>query len=149
MEQLRYGNLLFFLQDSSPLQFMLCCYFRLTFSFSTFSRYFIPESENKKLEMLANSLAQSRYQITKTCGLFVRHKTLLIPPSLLRKNGIEFARVSVYFLLFFVSSKILILKLTNSKPLLKRSFNTLVNLLFHWLAPTIKVLTLVSISRKQ
>lgn len=52
-------------------------------------RYFVPSEHNLKLESLVA-------KITKTidCDLYIRHKNLMIPPSVLRKNDIKFARVS-------------------------------------------------------
>lgn len=61
-------------------------------TFSMFScRYFrilIPPEENAKLERLSKKLSKS-----KACDFYIRHKTMLIPPSLLEKHKIKFARV--------------------------------------------------------
>lgn len=52
--------------------------------------YFVPESENKKIETLANKFGE---KVRTTCNNFIRHKTLMIPPTVLRKNNIKFGRV--------------------------------------------------------
>lgn len=45
--------------------------------------YFVPESENSKLEKLVNRLAKTVGNIT--CSNIARHKDLMIPPSVLRR----------------------------------------------------------------
>lgn len=55
-----------------------------------FSRYLIPEAENKKLKNLAN-----KFEDRRKCDFPIRHKYFLIRPSPLKKSGIQFARVSV------------------------------------------------------
>lgn len=52
--------------------------------------YFIPESENVKLENLANDVGR---MVNTTCVNFIRHKSLMIPPAVLRQHGIKFGRV--------------------------------------------------------
>lgn len=52
--------------------------------------YFVPSSENVKLEKLGNIFGKA---VETTCKHFLRHKTLMIPPSILRQNGIKFGRV--------------------------------------------------------
>lgn len=52
--------------------------------------YFIPASENEKIEKLANDFGK---KVHTTCNNFIRHKSLLIPPTVLRKNNIKFGRV--------------------------------------------------------
>lgn len=54
--------------------------------------YVVPAEEGKKLEELANTLLPPE----KTgCSLAIRHKKLMITPSMLAKHGIRFARVCV------------------------------------------------------
>lgn len=57
--------------------------------FFTFNRYFVPESENTKLEKLIETLHEK-----EQCCFEIRHKYFLIPPSVLREHNIQFARVS-------------------------------------------------------
>lgn len=52
--------------------------------------YFIPSSEHGKLERLAERFGRA---VGITCDNFLRHKSLMIPPAILRKNGIRFSRV--------------------------------------------------------
>lgn len=51
--------------------------------------YIIPNSEREKFEKLANELGSS----VSSCNNIVRHKAMMIPPSVLRKHGIKFSRV--------------------------------------------------------
>lgn len=51
-------------------------------------RYFVPAEENEKLEKLAAKLAKD-----VKCNFYVRHKTMMIPPSILQEHNIKFARV--------------------------------------------------------
>lgn len=74
------GNLFF---DSIYLSFI-----DFFFKF-IYKRYFVKDA--KKLEKLAHEIASKTYD----CTFYIRHKTFLFPPSLLRDNGIEFARVSL------------------------------------------------------
>lgn len=50
--------------------------------------YVIPRSEGKKLEKLVR-----KYTLGK-CDLFIRHKQIMVPPTVLKKHNIKFARVS-------------------------------------------------------
>lgn len=52
--------------------------------------YSVPKSEHEKLEKLAKKLAR---KLKDKCNLYLRHKCLLIPPSLLKKHKILFTRV--------------------------------------------------------
>lgn len=52
--------------------------------------YAIPSSQRKEMEKLANELGNSD---NVNCDNFIRHKTLMIPPSTLKKYGIKFSRV--------------------------------------------------------
>lgn len=52
--------------------------------------YVIPGSQLEKLEALVNRFAQDSDII---CNNFLRHKSLMIPPSVLKANGILFSRV--------------------------------------------------------
>lgn len=45
--------------------------------------YFVPTSENAKLEKLANEFGIA---VATTCNNFIRHKSLMISPAILRKN---------------------------------------------------------------
>lgn len=63
--------------------------------------YFIPKEENKKLERFVKKITKNI-----NCDFYIRHKTIMIPPSVLHKNNIKFARVRltlllIIFLLFF------------------------------------------------
>lgn len=51
--------------------------------------YVVPPSDAQKLEHFTQ---QSTTQYT--CDLLIRHKLLLIPPSILKKNGIKFGKVN-------------------------------------------------------
>lgn len=53
--------------------------------------YIIPGTELKKLEQLVNRLALDS---GIACDNFLRHKSLMIPPSVLKANGIKFSRVT-------------------------------------------------------
>lgn len=53
-----------------------------------YCRYIIPLEDSAKLEALAAKIA-----IEMDCDFYLRHKTIMIPPSILHKNGINFARV--------------------------------------------------------
>lgn len=50
--------------------------------------YFILPGQNKKLENLSKKLTKN-----VDCDFFIRHKTMMIPPSVLKKHKIKFARV--------------------------------------------------------
>lgn len=52
--------------------------------------YIIPGSQREKLETLVNRLAKDS---NITCNNFIRHKSLMIPPSVLKENNIQFSRV--------------------------------------------------------
>lgn len=60
--------------------------------------YIVPGSEGQKLERFIAD------QISYKCKLFIRHKQVMVPPSILQSNGIKFARVSIsmYFNLVLV-----------------------------------------------
>lgn len=49
-------------------------------------------SDNKKLEDLARKMSKKI-----DCDMYIRHKTLMIPLSVLRKHKIEFTRVGNVF----------------------------------------------------
>lgn len=51
--------------------------------------YFVSGVMGAKLEQLSKKLT------SEMCQLFIRHKKLMIPPSLLQKHGIRFARVNL------------------------------------------------------
>lgn len=51
--------------------------------------YIIPNSEREKFEELANELGSS----ISSCNNIVRHKAMMIPPSVLKKHNIKFSRV--------------------------------------------------------
>lgn len=55
-------------------------------------RIFVPETENDRLEQLVKKMHGPDVR----CELPIRHKTTLIPPSILKENNIKFARVSKY-----------------------------------------------------
>lgn len=63
------------------------------FKWFNYDRYIIAKEDNKKLENLAKKVSN-----IIDCNNYLRHKTLMIPPSVLKKNKIKFARVC-----FFVS----------------------------------------------
>lgn len=48
--------------------------------------YAIPNSEGSKLVELVQS-------VTDSCNLYIRHKTVMIPPSVLELHNIKFARI--------------------------------------------------------
>lgn len=50
--------------------------------------YVVPAAEGWKLVQLV------RRYTSEYCSLFIRHKSIMIPPSMLKKRGIKFARVS-------------------------------------------------------
>lgn len=52
--------------------------------------YIIPYTEIEKLEKLAKIFGEKD---NVKCDLFLRHRSLMIPPSVLRKNNIRFSRV--------------------------------------------------------
>lgn len=52
--------------------------------------YYIPFSEHTKLEKLAVKFGEA---VATTCDNFLRHETLMIPPTVLRRNGIRFSWV--------------------------------------------------------
>lgn len=52
--------------------------------------YFVPASENAKLEKLAKEFGMA---VGTTCNNFIKHKSLMIPPATLRKNNIRFSRI--------------------------------------------------------
>lgn len=54
-------------------------------------RYFIPAEYNDALENLVERLCKDKY---KDCSMYIRHKSILIPPSVLEENNIKFTRVS-------------------------------------------------------
>lgn len=53
----------------------------------------MPLEENKKLEALAEKIAGKI-----DCDLYIRHKNMMIPPSVLAKNHIKFARVCSFLI---------------------------------------------------
>lgn len=53
--------------------------------------YSVPHSEGAKLEEFSMN-ATKMYD----CNFLLRHKVVLIPPSVLKKNGIKFGRVCIY-----------------------------------------------------
>lgn len=53
--------------------------------------YGVPSKYAKEVERLTSAHF-------KVCDLYIRHKTLLIPPSILQTNGIEFCKVNTFFL---------------------------------------------------
>lgn len=59
--------------------------------------YGIPFSEHDKLHRLAEKLFSSLAE-SAGCNFYIRHKTLMIPPSLLQANGIRFTRVRIHCL---------------------------------------------------
>lgn len=65
-------------------------------------RYLVPASQNDRLEKLAAKISKN-----VNCDKHIRHKTTMIPPWILKKHDIQFARVFshkihiFYFLLIF------------------------------------------------
>lgn len=55
--------------------------------------YTIPPSDAKNFEELASKLFPSSYRV---CSSFLRHKTTLLSPDVLKKHGISFNRVNNY-----------------------------------------------------
>lgn len=49
--------------------------------------YIIPGEEGEKLEKLIFN------QTSHICKLYIRHKSILVPPSVLKEHGIKFARI--------------------------------------------------------
>lgn len=56
--------------------------------------YSIPSSQANKLEDFVQGEAKRTYN----CDKFIRHKSTMIPPSVLRSNGIEFGKVKTLFI---------------------------------------------------
>lgn len=54
-------------------------------------RYFIHNDDRAEFEKLTKRLCKKI-----KCSFYLRHKTLLIPPSVLKKNKIRFARVGYF-----------------------------------------------------
>lgn len=52
--------------------------------------YFVPASEGEKLEKIANEFGKA---VNSTCNNFLRHKALLIPPLVLKEQGMRFSWV--------------------------------------------------------
>lgn len=57
--------------------------------------YIIPKEENHKLERFCKKVSKN-----VACTFYLRHKTLMISPSILKKNGIKFARVCLTLIFF-------------------------------------------------
>lgn len=51
--------------------------------------YIVPGEEGKKLEQLFHKNTK------ELCNLYIRHESIIVPPSYLQKHGIKFARVSI------------------------------------------------------
>lgn len=62
--------------------------------------YVVPHSEAHKLEKFTKE-ALNQYQ----CDLLLRHKLLLIPPSVLKKNNIRFSKVNLIYVFIKISIK--------------------------------------------
>ena len=54
-------------------------------------RYSVPPAEGWKLERLATAMFPSE---ARQCPAFLRHKSILLSPQLLKKHGVPFNRVS-------------------------------------------------------
>lgn len=52
-------------------------------------RYIIHKDDSYKFETLTRKIVGRK----RKCRLYIRHKTLMIPPSVLEDNGIRFTRV--------------------------------------------------------
>lgn len=52
--------------------------------------YSSPPSEHEKLEELAKKVAAF---LGEKCEFYLRHKSLLFPPSMMKEHGIKFTRV--------------------------------------------------------
>lgn len=52
--------------------------------------YVVPHSQQEKFENLLNSFGNS---LNVKCPEFSKHRTLIVPPSVLRKNGIKFSKI--------------------------------------------------------
>lgn len=65
-------------------------------------RYIIDKKDSSKFEDLARKIVGRK----RKCQLYIRHKTLMIPPSVLKKNGIKFTRVCLF--LYYKILKIVI-----------------------------------------
>lgn len=55
--------------------------------------YAVPGKYGEKLEKLSAEWATS---IGLNCNLYLRHKAIMVPPSVLKRNEIPFARVSYF-----------------------------------------------------
>lgn len=55
--------------------------------------YIVPSDDGGKLERLGNQFGEI---VSSTCKNFLRHKALLVPPSVLRQHGIRFGRIAQY-----------------------------------------------------
>lgn len=58
--------------------------------------YSVPHSEAHKLEAFSKNATR-----TFKCNFLLRHKNILIPPSVLKANGIKFGRVNIIFYIFY------------------------------------------------
>lgn len=60
--------------------------------------YIVPGDEVKKLERLVQEIFPE-----SGCDLYLRHKKVLVPPSVLRANGIRFGKVLRLIFIYFNS----------------------------------------------
>lgn len=64
----------------------------ITIEFIQKFRYIIHKNDSSKFEDLVRRILGKK----KLCDFYIRHKTLMIPPSVLKKNGIKFTRVKLF-----------------------------------------------------
>lgn len=69
----------------------ICCIVWCSHSKTVFFRYFVSGKHLPKLEQLIQQMAKET-----GCPKYIRHKGMMIPPSLLKKHGIDFARVWIH-----------------------------------------------------
>lgn len=65
--------------------------------------YGVPDSEREKLHLLIKEIVS---KLNVECSQYVRHKRIMIPPSVLRQRGIKFTRVSSLFHLILLACAI-------------------------------------------
>lgn len=61
--------------------------------------YIVPGEEEKKLA----HLVQEKFP-ESDCDLYIRHKNVMVPPSVLRENGIRFGKVLYLIFISFMSA---------------------------------------------